>query len=337
MRRMTVLLLLFLMLTPSARAGSELDALDPLDEAAVWEALMRPITVLDVGERETVYPLDKPGGERLFDDKMGGYIFGQSAGVTVLGADEGGYTLIEGRDDHDRLLRGYVRTRLLKKKKPNPTWGLVIDKLAQRLYVYKEGKMLSSLMISTGLVNENQPYNETASGEYLIQSWVGGFDSEGMWCDMGIRFNGGDLLHLVPCLINKDGTKNYSPYEPLLGSKASHGCVRVQRLKSPEGLNMRYLWENLKKNTKVLVLNREGQTLPIPHEDTALYYNPDRGESYHADPNCPSVRERYLPLKPFTYGELEEGAFAELYPCSACQPPLRASVLNDRNAESLAS
>lgn len=177
---MTVLLLLFLMLTPSARAGSELDALDPLDEAAVWEALMRPITVLDVGERETVYPLDKPGGERLFDDKMGGYIFGQSAGVTVLGADEGGYTLIEGRDDHDRLLRGYVRTRLLKKKKPNPTWGLVIDKLAQRLYVYKEGKMLSSLMISTGLVNENQPYNETASGEYLIQSWVGGFDSEGM-------------------------------------------------------------------------------------------------------------------------------------------------------------
>ena len=37
-------------------------------------------------------------------------------------------------------------------------------------------------------------------GAPLIGNWVGGFDSEGMYCDMGIRFNGGDLLHQVHIL-----------------------------------------------------------------------------------------------------------------------------------------
>ena len=36
-------------------------------------------------------------------------------------------------------------------------------------------------------------------------SWSGGFDSEGMFCDMAIRFNNGDKIHEVPCTILGDG------------------------------------------------------------------------------------------------------------------------------------
>ena len=37
-------------------------AYDITDEAACWELLQRPITVLNVAEKEVVYPLDAPYG-----------------------------------------------------------------------------------------------------------------------------------------------------------------------------------------------------------------------------------------------------------------------------------
>ena len=46
---------------------------------------------------------------------------------------------------------------------------------------------------------------------------------------------------------------------------------------------------------------------PVPPENTKLYYNPNGGSFYHADPNCPSVKEQYLPLAgSFLYKDLAE-------------------------------
>ena len=223
----------------------------------------------------------------------------------MLGADEDGWTLIEGMDYYDRIIRGYVKTSLLKTVTPNNKYGIIIDKLTQRLYMFIDGKLWSSCAVSTGLPNKDQPYNETAAGEYLIGSWVGGFDSEGMYCEMGIRFNGGDLLHQVPYVEFADGTKDFSKYGSQLGRKASHGCVRVARTANDEGLCISWLAENLKKkNTKVVVWDDDGRTLPYPDDDLEVYYNPDGGTSYHATANCRSVRDKYLPLTAFTYGEV---------------------------------
>ena len=159
---------------------------DITNEEACWELLQKPITVLDVEEKETVYPLDAPNGNPVVNQWQGGFINGSTAGVHVLGEDEDGWTLIEGIDYYDRVIRGYVRTRLLKTVTPNPKYGIIIDKLTQKLHLFVDGHLWSSVSVSTGLANPSQPYNETGTGEYLIGSWVGGFDSEGMYCEMGI-------------------------------------------------------------------------------------------------------------------------------------------------------
>ena len=110
---------------------------------------------------------------------------------------------------------------------------------------------------------------------------------------MGIRFNNGDLLHQVPYVQLADGTKRFEKYEKLLGTKASHGCVRVARIASEEGLNIKWLWDNLKKGTKLLVWDDDGRPLPYPDSSTILYYNPDGGQYYHGfttqeSPDAPS-------------------------------------------------
>ncbi|MEG0269911.1 MAG: L,D-transpeptidase [Clostridia bacterium] len=306
-------------------------AYDITDTAACWELIQRPITVLDTKEREMTYPLDAPNGKKVVYEWQGGFINGSTAAVHVLGEDTDGYTLIEGLDYYDRVIEGYVKTRLLKTVTPNEKYGIIIDKLTQTLYMFIDGELWSSCPVSTGLVNEKQPYNETAAGEYLIGSWVGGFDSEGMYCEMGIRFNGGDLLHQVPYITLGDGTKSFSKYEGLLGQKASHGCVRVARNPSPEGLNIRWLWENLKKGTKVVIWDDDGRILPYPDDNTDLFYNKDGGKNYHSTATCRSVRDKFLPLTGFKYSELDTGIYAALEPCPSCTPLKRKSVIDEMN------
>ena len=306
-------------------------AYDITDEEACWELLMRPITVLDAGEKEAIYPRVTPDGEKVNNDKLGGFINGASAAVHVLGEDEDGWTLIEGLDYYNRVIRGYVRTKLLKTVTPTEKYGIIIDKLTQKLHVFIDGKYWSSCAVSTGLPNDEQPYNETAAGEYLIVSWVGEFDSEGMMCDMALRFNGGDMIHQVPYVYLADGSKRFTKWEEQLGQKASHGCVRTARVANDDGLNIRWLWENVKRNTKVVVWDDRGRMLPYPDDSLELYYNTEGGKYYHATANCKSVKEKYLPLTGFKYSELETGAYAKLDPCPSCTPVKRKSVIDEQN------
>ena len=302
-------------------------AYDVYDEEACWELLMKPITVLDAGETEKIYPRVTPNGNKVVNDKLGGFINGASAAVHVLGEDEDGWTLIEGLDYYNRVIRGYVKTKLLKTVTPNEHYGIIVDKLTQRLYVYIDGHLWSSVKVSTGKPNDKQPYNESAAGEYLIMSWTGMLDSDGMKCDMALRYNGGDMIHQVPYTLNADGSKNFARFESYLGSKASHGCIRVQRVANEDGLNAQWLWDNLKKYTKVLIWDDKGRALPYPEETDVVYYNPNGGNYYHSDPNCSSVRSKYLPLSPITYADLETSAYSELTACSTCSPEKRISEI----------
>ena len=307
---------------------------DITDEEACWELLMKPITVPDAGQKEMIAPRTGPGQEypKVNEDKLGGTINGDAAAVHVLGDDENGWTKIEGLDYYNRIIRGYVRTDLLKTTTPRDDYGIIIDKLTQQLYVFKEGKLWSSCAVSTGLPNDEQPYNETAAGEYLMVSRMGDFDSEGMICAMALRFNSGDLLHEVPYLTNADGTKNYGYNEPKLGSKASHGCIRVQRRKTPEGINMKWIWDNRIRNTKLLIWEDwQGRQMDIPADDFQLYYNPNGGDYYHSSSFCYMAPKRTF--EPFNYGQLEDEGFAKLKRCTYCAPVWRKAEIEARNAE----
>ncbi len=308
---------------------------DPYDEEAVWARLMEPITVLDVDNNEKVYLSDGPNGNRKTTDAHRGFFYGESVAVRVL-EEQDGWSKIEAYNDYDELEQGWVRPGRLKTVTPNSTYGIVVDKMNQRLYFYKEGKLVTTLLCSTGTTSgSNAGYNETASGEFLLCSWTGGFWSGNLWCEQAIRFNGGDLMHMVPAVVSADGTVyDYSICESALGKRASHGCIRVQRKENEDGYNHQWFWQNLRseKNVKIIVWDDDGRKLPEVDDETPMYYNPNGGENYHTDQNCSAVRSTYLPLTEITYGDLKRYPFTELTPCGSCGAPSRPEVISAWNS-----
>ena len=319
------------------------------DEDALWKMLTAPITVADVdmNKQTVVYPEPDEKSEPI------GMLTGQSQGVHVLETLDNGWTKVEtySTSFHDSKVKnwnafvtGYVLTEKLKTVEVNQNYGLIIDKLTQRLYLFVDGHLETSLAVSTGLYNSRQPYNESRSGEYLIiYTKTGALIDGNMHCDYALKFNAADYLHEVPYILGSDGNKNYNGYESKLGTRASHGCLRVQRNKNARGYNMRELANLIKKrkdtNCVKLVVweDYEGRQVKIPDDDTPLYYNPKGGSMYHSVAECDSVKKAYRPLTAFTFGELEEKPYKKLKACPYCVPTPRRAFLegiNEKHADS---
>lgn len=326
------------------------------DEAAIWEIMMQPLVVIDSSkvkgkDQRDVYQLRKTPDNASGKDNIVGEITYDSQGLHILETLDSGWTLVEAYNSSygpdcasrrgygvtDDLIQGYVKTSLLKTITPRTEYGLLIDKVEQRMYIFSEGKCIGSLLVSTGLNNAKQSWNETPSGEFVMISKMGGFPAGNLWCAYGMRVNGGCAIHEVPYIGNADtpaANRDYSSTVKLLGQKASHGCIRVQKAANEQGQNIKWLWDNLKVNTKVLIWDDTGRNRPYPvTDDHPLYYNPDGGKYYHEDQYCPSVKSRFLPMTEFTYGELDTGAFAKLTPCSKCTTIMRKSQIDAMNAE----
>ena len=335
--------------TPSMRTSDPTGSLTPdywttpmdiTDEAAVWKALTAPMTVINNGksEKAQIVLREEPSAE----SRGVGMVTCITQGVHVLEKGEE-WSLVEcySSSFHDSpilnwnaLVQGYVPTGFLEEVLPDQELGYVIDKLTQRLYVFREGHLYSTLAVSTGLSNPRQPYNETRSGEFLMTSKVGTFASDNLRCGMAIRFNKGDLLHEVPYTLLKDGSKNYKDLEAKLGTRASHGCIRVQRKATPEGVNMAWIWKNHRKNVRLMIWEDwQGRQVPLPAEDLTLYYNPRGGAYYHSQEHCSSVTRKDIVFEPFTWGELENAPYAKLKWCEYCVPALRRAQIEQINAE----
>lgn len=321
------------------------------DEAAIWDIMMQPITVIDGKDQRDVYALRKTPDPSSAKDNIVGEITFLSQGVHVLETLDNGWTLIEAYNSSygpdcasrrgygvtDDLIQGYVRTSLLKTITPRTEYGLLIDKCEQRMYIFSNGHCIGTLLVSTGLNNAKQSWNETPSGEFLMVSRMGGFAAGNLWCAYGMRINGGCAIHEVPYIGNEStpaANRDYSSTVKMLGQKASHGCIRVQKAANEQGQNIKWLWDNIKVNTKVLIWDDTGRIRPYPAaDDYELYYNPNGGQYYHENQNCPSVKSRFLPLTAFTYGELDSGSFAKLTPCPKCASIMRKSQIDAMNAE----
>ena len=321
--------------------------MDITDEEAVWKMLMAPMTVVRIGggnqEKKQTYLYREPDE----NSQKIGVVTRDSQGVRVIEQLDSGWSLIEcySSSFHDTkvkawnlLVQGYIKSEYLVKMDPNPAMGIVVDKLTQRLYIFQDGHLLTTLLCSTGLVQHNgtkwQPYNETRSGEFFLMSKVGTLKSDRLLCDMAIRFNSGDMVHEVPHVVQADGkTKNYGSTEPKLGTKCSHGCIRVQRYKTPEGINMAWLWSQLKSGSRVKFViweDWQGRRIPPVDPNTVLYYNPDGGDYYHRAETCYMAKKRTF--QPFLYSQLEEGEFAKLKFCPYCAPAMRAADIEAVNS-----
>ena len=313
--------------------------MDYRDEEAMWAMLTAPMTVVDGNFRAQADVFAEPSE----DSKVIADVTRSSQGVHVLEHLDNGWTKIECYSSsfagspvkaYNTLTTGYIQTELLVEVEVRTEFALVVDKLTQRLYIYQDGKLFDELMVSTGLGTEKDPENETRSGEYLLYSPSGAFPSGNYICNYGIRYNDGDLIHEIPHL-EKESGDDYSRTEKLLGQRASHGCIRVQRKRTEKGVNMRWIWNNLRDKMKTRLVIWEdwtGRTVAVPEDDALLYYNPKGGKDYHGSPTCNGVLDKYEPMTPFTYGELEAGSFAKLKFCSYCIPPLRQPEIEAINA-----
>ena len=326
-----------------------------MDEAEIWEVLTQPVTVLDGNQRQQHKVRARP--EEDCTDYVGCVTY-ESQGVHVLDRGEE-WTLIEAYSSsvegspvkvYATLFQGYVPTSLLKEVPVDQKYGLVIDKQQQRMYVFQEGKLLTTLLVSTGFYNpkKKNPWNETPAGEFLLVSWTGRLtltDDDGepnMLCENAIRINDGILIHEVPKVPRTDSDGNttwsYTRCERYLGEKASHGCIRVQQKKTPEGINEEWLWKHLSNGsrkgqdyTKVIIWDDAGRTLGYPDDDLILYYNAKRDKSYyHSSPECERIRGSSKTVE-FTYGELEDSTYRKLSPCPNCAPQLRHSAIDTVN------
>ena len=325
----------------SPRAGQDLTLngwtvpMDITDEDCIWQALTAPVTVVDdrrsTDQRRQMIIREKPS-----EDSEGvGMVTMLSQGVHVL--ERGGeWSLIECYSSSfhnsailnwNTLVQGYVPTRYLREVTPNQEMGMIVDKLTQRLYIFLDGKLYTTLLASTGLMNSRQPYNETRSGEYLLVSKVGGFNSDNYYCPLAIRFNAGDMLHEVPYV---ERNMDYSTTEPKLGTKASHGCIRIQRKANPEGVNMQWIWNHYEQNTKILIWEDwQGRQIPVPDDDTVFYSNVRKNNYYHSSSLCSELGTRSP--QEITYADLSGSAGEKLRACPFCGPVPKKSELEKIN------
>ena len=317
-----------------------------MDEEAIWKVMIQPVTVIDGKQREQVRILAEPD-EKCTD--YVGVVTCSSQAVHVL-REEGDWTLIEAYSSSEEdsavkvfaeQFQGWVKSKRLKEVEVDQTYGLVIDKLQQRLYVFKEGKLFTTMLCSTGFAKDRATlFHETPAGEFLMVSWVGGFQAETLWCAYGMRINSGILIHEVPSRqeTNKAGETytSYARCERYLGEKASHGCIRVQRQLTPEGVNAKWLWDHLSRNpcTKVIIWDDLDRELDYPSDDLLLYYNPKGGTNYHSQPTCSIVKDKYEPMTAFRYGELDQKPYSKLDPCPGCAPMPRKDKIDELNAKS---
>ena len=327
------------------------------DWDAIWQVMISPMTVVKgtgkQAERQTYKLRAAPDGS----SSVIGLVTCETQGVHVLETLENGWTRVElynssygeayrsagkggGYGNTDELIQGYVETDRLGTFTPRTEYGILIDKMTQELYIVTEKGLLSTLLVSTGYASANQPWNETPAGEFYLSSKVGDFPSGNLVCSYGMRFNNGDILHQVPYIYNeKYDLKDFSACEKYLGEKASHGCIRVQRKANDDGINMKWIWDNVPTRTKLLIWDDTGRPEPFMEypaaPDAVLYYNPNGGHYYHADQNCSSIKDRYLPLQgSMTYQELDDPQYAALTPCAHCDPPeLRMSQIDAINTE----
>lgn len=225
--------------------------LDAKDPASVWRAMMAPLVMVNIAamQHQLIYSLPDTASPSL------GMVHGQTAGLEVLETDINGFARVRAaRHGDGAWITGYVPQDKLVIIQPDDRYGLLLDKEAQTLTVYRSGLPIGSLQISTGVyVPPGTNSFDTLAGAFITQDRISEFTNEGFRFEHAMRIDGGNLLHGTGYKVI-NGTKDYSQQLAQLGRPASHGCVRVDHRISEAGINAWWLYANLPRNTKVLVL-----------------------------------------------------------------------------------
>ncbi len=224
---------------------------DLSDDEAVWQALMSPIVVADVNKVKYINIYAEPTSR----SKVLAKAHGQSVGLKILETDVSGFSRVAAWcGEGGSYVEGYVRQNTLMTVYPNTHYGLVVDKNTNTMTVYMDGQKLGVLQVTTGLMIKNDKTRETRAGAFITLDRFPSFVNDGYTYHYAIRTDGGTLIHSVGTDI-KGGKWDYTLELPLLGRKASHGCVRVNPNVQEDGLNMYWLWTHIPYGVKVLIID----------------------------------------------------------------------------------
>ena len=216
----------------------------------IWEMMRKPSVVVDIGPTSHQKVYTDPDNR----SKVLGTLHGQTQSLEVFDI-RGDWTRI-GAWNHESAdyMEGWVPTKVLKVEEPQGDYGLLLDKKDQTLTLYYQGQAVDTLLVSTGRMEKNQLYQETAAGSFLTDLHRADFSTNGLKYDFVIRYDGGNLLHQLPYAWG-EGKKDYKAGEIYLGTKASHACVRIQAKPGEGGVNAYWLWTHLPYHTRVLILD----------------------------------------------------------------------------------
>ena len=168
------------------------------------------------------------------------YIYGSTQGIKVLDKKDNFYNVQATDYDTCKVVNGYIRCDYVKKVVPDKTYSILVDLNDQRVYVYKNDKLVQKFICSTGT-----NANPTPRGTYLIGGRGASFGQEkGYICYNFVRINHNYLFHSV--IHNLDGSIIQSEYNKL-GSKASHGCIRLK------DQDIKWIYNNIPRGTLVVI------------------------------------------------------------------------------------
>lgn len=232
-------------------------------DAEIWAAITRELVGVDVGENESAYIYDSVETNR----SRLGTVSGISQGLNVITEREDGWALVEAfRNEDGAFVRGYIRSNKLRRATPNTSYGLVIDKAAQTLTVYKDGERIGSCEVTTGLPTEEYLQRETPAGEFITVTRRGTLEYYGKgYTKYTIRINGGYYICEIPT--TKKNGNDYSVLEASLGEKGTRGSVCIAHDASSDGgINAEWIWNMTDENKRVKVLifdDKDRSEVPI--------------------------------------------------------------------------
>ena len=228
-----------------------------MTDEEIWEIMMKPSVVVNRTGSSLRFKVREAPTER---SPAVGLICCATQGLEILETENGWARIRAGNYSTGKYITGWYPLRDLTVAEPAPHYAVLVDKRTQTLTVWQDGHPMASVPVSTGLPTEKKPERETSPGAFLTDvHFSRDFAQDGARYDYPLRYQGGNIIHStgyarIPHTAYS--VKDYSKNLPLLGQKASHGCVRVSPFTSADcPVNSYWLWTHLPYHTRVIILD----------------------------------------------------------------------------------
>ena len=227
-----------------------------MSDAEIWEIMMKPSAVINEKGSSLRFKLRESPDPR---SPSAGTVCCATQGLEILALENGWAQVRAWNYDNAGAITGWYPADKLTVVMPGAHYGVLVDKAAQTLTVYQDGVPVGTVPVSTGLPTAKKPQRETPPGAFLTDiHFSPDFAQDGMRYDYPLRYQGGNIIHstgFVRIPHAAWSVKDYSKNLPLLGSRASHGCVRVSPFASADcPVNSYWLWTHLPYHTRVIIL-----------------------------------------------------------------------------------